>query len=216
MWHINAHHSGCPDFAVAYFVREIAKRDWKKASLGQAVGITLQTFLRHEMTDYDTLLLSGMDLDEARRCLQPRINKMIGSWRPKRKTNEKRRQAMIKIEARMTLVGVFWELCLAHELEAEDFLRKARSFTPYGLYRFLNGHARLHPDQLVEMLEILPAREPYERRMLVLCLAQFYGIELIELLERHLRPAKCNCGCEEATSSILDQIRRISPAFRTL
>lgn len=123
---------------------------------------------------------------------------------------------MIKIEARLTLVEVFWELCRAHELEAEDFLSKARSFTPYGLSRFLNGHAGLHPDQLVEMLEILPASEPYERRMLVLCFAQFYGVELIELLERHLRPAKCNCRCGEATPSILDQIRRISPAFRTL
>lgn len=86
--HLRRHHPSCPDFAVEYFANEIANRDWGRAPLRQAVGITLQTFLQHEMTDYDTLLLSGMDLDEARRCAQPRINKMIGSWRRKRKTNE--------------------------------------------------------------------------------------------------------------------------------
>lgn len=90
--HLRRHHPGCPDFAVRYFAREIARRDWKKASLGQSVGITMQTFLRHEMTDYDTLVLSGMDCDEARRRVQPRINKMIGSWRRKRRTNETRKE----------------------------------------------------------------------------------------------------------------------------
>jgi len=86
--HIRHHHPCCPDFAVGYFAKVNANRDCNDAQLGLAVGITLQTFLQHEMTDYDTLLLSGMDLDEARRCAQPRINKMIGSWRRKRKTNE--------------------------------------------------------------------------------------------------------------------------------
>ncbi|WP_416798085.1 DUF2293 domain-containing protein [Ciceribacter azotifigens] len=79
--HLRRHHPSCPDFAVEYFANEIANRDWGRAPLGQAVGITIQTFLRHEMTDYDTLLLSGMDRDEARRRVQPRINKMLQSWR---------------------------------------------------------------------------------------------------------------------------------------
>jgi hypothetical protein len=83
--HIKRRHSGCPDFAVTYFARKIAKRDWKKAFLGQAVGITMQTFLRHEMTEYDTLLLCGVDREDARRRVQPKINKMISCWRRKRK-----------------------------------------------------------------------------------------------------------------------------------
>lgn len=91
--HIRCHHPGCPEFAVAYFAKEIVGRDWKKASLGQAVGITMQTFLRHEMTDYDMLLLSGMDRNEARRRVQPKINKMIGSWRRMRKERETEREA---------------------------------------------------------------------------------------------------------------------------
>ncbi|MDW9830852.1 DUF2293 domain-containing protein [Sinorhizobium meliloti] len=83
--HIRHHHPGCPDFAVSYFASEIAGRDWRDAPLGQAVGITMQTYLRHEMTDYDTLLLHGMDRAEARKRVQPRITAMINSWRKKRK-----------------------------------------------------------------------------------------------------------------------------------
>jgi len=84
--HIRYHHPGCPDFAVSFFSSEIAQRDWRDASLGQAVGITMQTCLRHDMTDYDSLLLHGMDRAEAMRRVQPRVNAMLKTWRRKRKT----------------------------------------------------------------------------------------------------------------------------------
>ncbi|MBP2486020.1 hypothetical protein JOH50_001747 [Rhizobium leguminosarum] len=82
--HIRHHHPGCPDFAVTYFTQGIAGKDWLNASLGQAVGITMQTFLRHEMTDYDTLLLHGVDRSEARRRVQPRVAAMLNSWKSSR------------------------------------------------------------------------------------------------------------------------------------
>ncbi|WP_349254121.1 DUF2293 domain-containing protein [Rhizobium sp. CC1099] len=71
----------CPDFAVAFFVAEIAKKDWKGASIGMAVGITMQNVLRHSMTDYDQLLLCGAKREDARRRVQPSINGMIASWK---------------------------------------------------------------------------------------------------------------------------------------
>lgn len=83
--HIRRRHPGCPDFAIAYFANEIAGKDWRDASMGKAVGITMQTFLRHEMTDYDALLLTGMDRKEARRRVQPRINAMLRRWKEKPK-----------------------------------------------------------------------------------------------------------------------------------
>jgi hypothetical protein len=78
--HIRRAHPACPDFAVAYFVAEIAQKEWQGASLGMAVGITMQNFLRHDMTEYDHLLMIGMDREEARRRVQPRINAMIAVW----------------------------------------------------------------------------------------------------------------------------------------
>jgi len=78
--HIRRKHPGCPDFAVAFFVGEILKKDWKGASIGKAVGITMQTTLRHNMTDYDQMLLIGVDREEARRRVQPKINAMIARW----------------------------------------------------------------------------------------------------------------------------------------
>lgn len=82
--HIRKKHPGCPDFAVAWFAAEIAGKNWERASLGKAVGITMQTHLRHHHTDYDTLLLTGIDREEARRRVQPRVNAMIRSWRRRR------------------------------------------------------------------------------------------------------------------------------------
>ncbi len=79
--HLRRKHPGCPDFAVAFFVAEITAKDWKGASIGKAVGITMQNVLRHSMTDYDQMLLTGVDRDEARRRVQPKVNAMIASWK---------------------------------------------------------------------------------------------------------------------------------------
>lgn len=54
--------------------------DWNGATIDAAVGITMQTTLRHTMTRYDTLLLEGVDREAARRTVQPKINAMIGAW----------------------------------------------------------------------------------------------------------------------------------------
>lgn len=79
--HIRRKHPGCPDFAVDFFAREVARKDWNGCKLGTAVGITMQSILRHQMTDYDQLLLIGIDRSEAKRRVQPRINAMIATWR---------------------------------------------------------------------------------------------------------------------------------------
>jgi hypothetical protein len=79
--HLRRKHPACPDFAVAFFVAEIGKKDWKGASIGKAVGITMQNVLRHSMTDYDQMLLAGIDREEARRRVQPKINAMIATWK---------------------------------------------------------------------------------------------------------------------------------------
>lgn len=75
---------GCPDFAVAFFVGEIAKKEWRGATIGKAVGITMQTTIRHMMTDYDQMPLCGVDREEARRRVQPKVNAMIRSWRKRK------------------------------------------------------------------------------------------------------------------------------------
>ncbi|QSY94820.1 DUF2293 domain-containing protein [Rhizobium bangladeshense] len=79
--HIKREHPGCPDFAIHFFVKEVAHKEWQHATIGKAVGITMQSVLRHWMTDYDQLLLEGVEREEARRRVQPRINAMIAAWR---------------------------------------------------------------------------------------------------------------------------------------
>lgn len=79
--HIAHFHPGCPRFAIEYIAEQVAAKTWRGATtLGMAVGITMQNLLRHEMTDYDTLLLMGMDRAEARRRVQPRVNAMLRVW----------------------------------------------------------------------------------------------------------------------------------------
>ncbi|KSV61613.1 hypothetical protein N182_13630 [Sinorhizobium sp. GL2] len=84
--HIRSRHPGCPEFAVDFFATEISAKRWNGCKLGMAVGITLQTFLRHNMTDYDQLLLEGVDREEAKRRVQPRVNRMIELWSPARQS----------------------------------------------------------------------------------------------------------------------------------
>lgn len=60
--------------------QEISQRKWEGVSLGRAVGITMDGILRHRMTDYDTLLLSGVDRKEARKRVQPKVQAMLDVW----------------------------------------------------------------------------------------------------------------------------------------
>jgi len=78
--HIAEFHPGCPKFAIQYIAEQVAAKAWQGATLGMAVGITMQNVLRHEMTDYDTLLLMGVDRAEARRRVQPRVDAMLRAW----------------------------------------------------------------------------------------------------------------------------------------
>lgn len=78
--HIKKKHPGCPDFAVEHIARLISEREWEGVKLGRAVGITIDGILRHQMTEYETLLLHGVDRDEARRRVQPKVNAMLKVW----------------------------------------------------------------------------------------------------------------------------------------
>lgn len=44
----------------------------------------MQGILRHRMTDYDTLLLTGVKREEARKRVQPKVQALLEVWsRPK-------------------------------------------------------------------------------------------------------------------------------------
>ncbi|WP_377295383.1 DUF2293 domain-containing protein [Rhizobium sp. SG2393] len=96
--HLRKEHPGCPEFALNYFATSISEREWRNASLGMAVGITLQTYLRHNLTEYETLLLIGVDREEALRRVQPRVAAMLKTW--KRKRRKKRRSKASSTQAR--------------------------------------------------------------------------------------------------------------------
>ena len=82
--HIRKKHPGCPDFAVIYIAERIASRDWEGMSLGGAVGTTMQGIMRHTMTEYDALLLAGVDRLEARKGVQPKVNALLATWTKRR------------------------------------------------------------------------------------------------------------------------------------
>ncbi|KQY25932.1 DUF2293 domain-containing protein [Rhizobium sp. Root483D2] len=87
--HIRHCHPRCPEFAVEFFAAEVADREWKHCTIGKAVGISMQTYLRHNMTDYDQLLLEGVEHHEAKRRVQPRVNRMIALWAPAKRPKVK-------------------------------------------------------------------------------------------------------------------------------
>jgi hypothetical protein len=80
---IRQEYPGCPEFAVVRFASQICTepKNWRDATIADAVDHTIQNTLRHELTEYDQLLLVGVRRKEARRRVQAKINAMIASWK---------------------------------------------------------------------------------------------------------------------------------------
>ena len=82
---IRQEYPGCPEFAVVRFASQICTepKNWRDATIAEAVDHTMQNMLRHEFTDYDHLMLVGVRRKEARQRVQPRVDAMIASWKSK-------------------------------------------------------------------------------------------------------------------------------------
>ncbi|MBD9493184.1 DUF2293 domain-containing protein [Ensifer sp. ENS01] len=80
---IRREYPGCPDIAVVHFATRICTvpKNWRGAPVATAVDVTMQNELRHQLTDYDQLMLVGVRRKDARRRVQPKIDAMIGAWR---------------------------------------------------------------------------------------------------------------------------------------
>jgi len=75
-------HPLCPEATKTLIARKVASRPWwTKTPIGRAVGITIDSYVRHEMTDYDSLYqINGITREEARGCILPRVNAILRSW----------------------------------------------------------------------------------------------------------------------------------------
>ncbi|WP_296085427.1 DUF2293 domain-containing protein [uncultured Agrobacterium sp.] len=73
----------CPEFAVVRFAHQVCTepKNWRGVSIAVAVDHVIQNMLRHELTDYDQLLLVGVKRKEARARVKPKISAMIRQWR---------------------------------------------------------------------------------------------------------------------------------------
>lgn len=56
-------------------------KNWRGASIEVAVAHVIENTLRHELTDYDQMLLVGVRRKEARLRVKPKIDAMIAVWR---------------------------------------------------------------------------------------------------------------------------------------
>lgn len=88
--HLDNRHPGLPSELRQRFGNEIADRLWQPpVSLGQAVGIVMSTYVRHEQTDYDTLMRRHkLTREEARQVVKAEHDGMLEAWS---KTNDNER-----------------------------------------------------------------------------------------------------------------------------
>lgn len=84
--HIRYHHPGCPPHAVKQVAKRVCGRDWFGTTLGAAVGITINAYLRHEKTNYETLLEGGIARADALREVAPKLKRAIRTWAQPRET----------------------------------------------------------------------------------------------------------------------------------
>ncbi|WP_420845619.1 DUF2293 domain-containing protein [Methylosinus trichosporium] len=76
------HHPNCPSKHRGAIVARVAGRAWIEANIGKAVGITMDCYVRHTLTEYEGLLASGMNRDVARKMVKSKVDETIASWAP--------------------------------------------------------------------------------------------------------------------------------------
>lgn len=81
--HFKAHLPNCPEEVRHELYRRIRSRHWE-TTIGQAVGITVDTFVRHELTDYNKLCRSGTcSREQAGKIVRGQVLAIIESWGPR-------------------------------------------------------------------------------------------------------------------------------------
>ena len=83
--HLATHHPSCPPAIVDEIVGRIDGRIWSPpVSIGEAVGIAADGYVRHRLTDYERLLkVHSLSREEARLIVNPEVNDIIRSWNGK-------------------------------------------------------------------------------------------------------------------------------------
>ena len=83
--HLAKHHPLCPPEIANEIASRIDGRLWRPpVSIGEAVGIAADGYVRHKLTDYERLLkVHSLTRDEARLIVNPKVNEIIRSWNDK-------------------------------------------------------------------------------------------------------------------------------------
>lgn len=98
---------------------------------------------------------------------------------------------MFRIEARIALARLIEERVEELGLDRDAFARDAGFIQKSTLTRYLRGYSKLPLFQLPDVIEVLKFDDRDQRRILLLCLAQFHVGPVMELIDRHMRPESC-------------------------
>jgi hypothetical protein len=80
--HLRIHHPGCPKKTCLTIAARISAKNCDGRKLGAMVGIELQSYVRHNLTDYDELRRSRMmTREEARAFIEPQVEGILRAWR---------------------------------------------------------------------------------------------------------------------------------------
>jgi hypothetical protein len=81
--HMAARHPLCPAEIVEQIVARIDGRIWRPpVTIGCAVGIAADGYVRHNLTDYERLLrVHRLTREEARLVIRPEVKAILESWR---------------------------------------------------------------------------------------------------------------------------------------
>ena len=94
--HIRQHHPNCPKTVRKALIRRIVAKPWVNANMGTAVGITIENYLRHEVSGYDNLLRLGIERDQARTLIRPQIDLILAIWKRSRELSGASRHGELK------------------------------------------------------------------------------------------------------------------------
>ncbi len=80
--HLLQHHPGCPPEFRNELAHLVARRRWRDASLGQAIGIVMTDFVSQYFIDLPELCgTEGLSASDARAIVSSKVSQIIGGWR---------------------------------------------------------------------------------------------------------------------------------------
>ncbi len=80
--HVEKHMPNCPGIYRLAIIARVSRNPQRHKRLGRVVGSIATNYIRHELTDYETLMhVQGLSRSKARKVIRAEVGRIFSFWR---------------------------------------------------------------------------------------------------------------------------------------